>query len=739
MKRTACFLTFSFMMTTLLSASEPNISIISGQGPHPEDATQVTLQVATDNPADCRCSNSPGYPYGAMYTNFTSSDGRSHSLTIDGLYAPENTTYYVRCKDRADGTTSATDLPFPTIFGSGEVTLQTIAGEGPHPSDVTEVELVLHSDQIAELRLSHSPGNPFGSMYLHFDTVDNREHRYRINGIYRGETTQYYIRSKSLATGLITEQDYVLTVVIDRDGTGIIANLETVPNHQSSSVSTTTPIFATYSETIETEETDLQFTLQTGETSVDGTIRVTGDRVYFDPTEPLTPNTSFLAQVTGTVASKTLEETTFQFTTTANNEPNGCNGTYPDNFELVSGFDESTIPLVAKPAKNEPLSDPSYDTCIVRLTDHQNEPPSGFARVEYSRKQAYNADNTLIVISSYDGFWHIYDANTAAFIKTLDGPATDCELKWDPVRPNTLFYTAPFGGLLVYELDVETNTASVVGNFENRLPWPAARRVWTKAEGTFSADGRYWGMQVEGANFEPLGLMVWDKELDEIVGTWDFAQHGIGRPDHTSMSPSGDYLVASWDGNDYGTTAFRRDFSSQVKLHHKSEHSDLALLPNGHDAYVAVDYQHNQGEVFMVEIQTGHKTHLFASYIKGSVTAFHFSGKAYQRPGWVLVSTYGGSPSNDGSQVWAHEKIFALELTANPRILNIAHHHSLPNGYWTEPHATVNRDFTRIAFNSNWEAASETDIDVYQIILPAAAVPALAVENFKDLEEDLNP
>lgn len=736
MKRIACFLTLSCMITTLLSASEPNISVISGQGPHPEDTTQITLQIGTDTPADCRCANSAGYPYGAMYTDFTSSNGRSHSLVIDGLYAPENTTYYVRCKDRASGSASTTDFPFPVIFGSGEVTLRTVAGEGPHPSDVSEVELVVQSDQIAELRLSHSPGNPFGSMYLGFDSDDNLEHRYTISGIYRGETTQYYIRSRSLATGLITEQDYVLTVVIDRDGNTTISNLETIPNHQSSAVSTTTPIFATYNETIETAETDIYFTLQAGATFIDGTVGVSGNSVQFYPTEVLPPSTTFVAQVTGTVATKTLEETIFQFTTAANDPANGCDGTYPDNFELVSGYDQSTIPFVAKPAKNEPITDLSYDTCITRLTDHQNEPPSGFARVEYSRKQAYNADNTLIVISSYDGYWHIYNADTAAFVKTLNGPATDCELKWDPIRPNTLFYTAPFGGLVVYELNIETNTATVVGNFENRLPWAAARRVWTKAEGTYSADGRYWGMQVEGANFEPLGLMVWDKNLDEIVGTWDFAQHGVGRPDHTSMSPSGDYLVASWDGNSYGTTAFSRDFSSQVKLHHKSEHSDLALLPNGNDAYVAVDYQHNSGEVFMVEIQTGLRTHLFASYINGSASAFHFSGKAYHRPGWVLVSSYAGTPSNDGSQVWAHEKIFALELTVNPRILNIAHHHSLPNGYWTEPHATVNRDFTRIAFNSNWEAASETNIDVYQIILPATAVPAIPVQKHRKLEHD---
>jgi hypothetical protein len=74
---------------------------------------------------------------------------------------------------------------------------------------------------------------------------------------------------------------------------------------------------------------------------------------------------------------------------------------------------------------------------------------------------------------------------------------------------------------------------TIVGDFgrDDRaapLPWSTAARVWTKSEGSPSADGRYWGFQVETSNFEPLGLMVWDRHTDAILGTWDFAEHGAG-------------------------------------------------------------------------------------------------------------------------------------------------------------------------------------------------------------------
>jgi hypothetical protein len=48
------------------------------------------------------------------------------------------------------------------------------------------------------------------------------------------------------------------------------------------------------------------------------------------------------------------------------------------------------------------------------------------------------------------------------------------------------------------------------------------------------------------------------------------------------------------------------------------------------------------------------------------------------------------------------------------------------DGYWTEPHASPNRDFTRLMFNSNWGNDSATDVDDYMVELPQNALPAAA-------------
>src|SRR3546814_10440461 len=87
-------------------------------------------------------------------------------------------------------------------------------------------------------------------------------------------------------------------------------------------------------------------------------------------------------------------------------------------------------PSSARPAKGVAFKDPACGTCVVRATNHNTEPPSGFARNDYSRRQAFNVDNSRFLAYAYDGAWHLYDANTLAHIREQDGPGGDAEPQW---------------------------------------------------------------------------------------------------------------------------------------------------------------------------------------------------------------------------------------------------------------------------------------------------------------------
>src|SRR3546814_879673 len=116
--------------------------------------------------------------------------------------------------------------------------------------------------------------------------------------------------------------------------------------------------------------------------------------------------------------------------------------------------------------------------------------------------------------------------------------------------------------------------------------------------------------------------------------------------------------------------------------------------------------------IFLFKQKTAYEMRI--SDWSSDVCSSDLSGKAFSRPGWVLMSTY----ARFGAEKWLHERIMAIELKANPRIINLAHHHSNYNGYWTEPHASVSRDFTHVLFSSNWGTSSDLDVDAFMIRLP---------------------
>lgn len=377
---------------------------------------------------------------------------------------------------------------------------------------------------------------------------------------------------------------------------------------------------------------------------------------------------------------------------------------------------DAVVSLV-KPTRGVAFAEPTYKTCVTRAADHNADGVKGFAISDYSRRQSFNADSSKYLITAQDGSWHVYDATTFARIKQLAGPSGDAEPQWSATDPDKLFYVGTNGqGMKLNELTVSSNTTRVAADFGARLKakWPGAHAAWTKSEGSPSKDDRYWCFMVDNTSWGSVGIFTWDRETDTIVGSMNTNGN---RPDHVSMSPSGNYCVASW-ANATGTISYSRDFSTSRKVHTTSEHSDLAIGANGDDMYVSVDYQSAKGDVFMTNLRTGERTTLMSTYLPGASTALHISGKGYNKPGWVVMSTY----SDAGTAQWFNKKVFALQLKANPTTYELAFHRAVENGYYTEPHATVNRDFTKVLFNSNWGVNSQLDLDAYMVQLPAGAV-----------------
>jgi hypothetical protein len=422
---------------------------------------------------------------------------------------------------------------------------------------------------------------------------------------------------------------------------------------------------------------------------------------------------------------------------TAGHAANVCDSFYSPNFQLAPGQLNPAMAALAKPAKGVAVHEPNFHTCLVRATSHATEPPNTFARNDYSRRQAFNANNSYFIVYS-NGTWHLYNANSLAHVRVLTTMGGDAEPQWHPTDPNILYYLPTNGGTKLLKVDVRNNTASTAVDFVGRLPsWGAnADHIWTRSEGSPSADGRYWGFLVYTANWNMLGYIVWDLQQNQLAGS----RQASGEHDNASISASGRWFITS--GN--GTWAWSRDFTSKKKIDNSGGiHSDLALSPTGQDYYVSVDFESSGGDVYFTNLDTCPsvpasattapvcpRTVLFSMYPTRGWSSMHFSGKAFSKPGWVLISTY-DAETNGSSLPWFTNKVMAVELKASPRIYVLAYTRRVrvtsgdsdgAGNYWAEPHASVNRNFTRIVFNSNWGNSVGPDIDTYMIQLPSWAL-----------------
>lgn len=413
--------------------------------------------------------------------------------------------------------------------------------------------------------------------------------------------------------------------------------------------------------------------------------------------------------------------------------------TVSSNREKVAVPDEPVYPL------RTAIHAPTYNTPIARVTDNVVAWSKGQRRVrsDYSRRQAWNCDNTMFIMTTSDGYWQTYDNKTLKLIATMPAQmGGDAEPVWHPNKPDVLFHVPQNGvGMKLIERNARTGQeikSTDIGPLLTAI-WPEAFNCWSKSEGAPSLDCRYWCWIVQKKGFIPLGAVVYDRVEHKIIGKIDIPENHM--PDHSSMSPSGKYATISWAYQPgWDTRAYTRNMKDvhpasksglpYIIINKASEHSDLGQLENGQDVYVSGDYIGNS-RLFMVNLETGEETNFMSLYGQSTATAFHISCRNYRAPGWCVVSFYNeyldnqdNEQRNKPAMQWFHRKIFAMELKQNGKMIPLAWADSVrrkawgDDAYWTEPQATVNREMTRIMFQSTMNVEDWKATETYMLAMP---------------------
>jgi hypothetical protein len=391
----------------------------------------------------------------------------------------------------------------------------------------------------------------------------------------------------------------------------------------------------------------------------------------------------------------------------------------------IIGFEVFHTPPIAEPTVREPFLDPIFGTCIVRVTDREQDlswdDPSPGLKNEYSRVQAFNADGSLFLLYGIEGSWYLFEADTLRPIRQI---SIGVEPRWDAKDPDLLYF---IDETRLMSYDVSTRKSALLHDFSQDFPNHDLAAVWTRYEGSPSLDSRYWGLMAENEDWLAIAYLIFDLKEGRVV-----ALRELPKPievDSVTISPLGKYFLAFLDDpceqNERGTHAkpcglmvYDPNLEEGRGLLRIIGHSDLALDLYGNEVLVYQDIDTDY--ISMLDLASGVVTPILTIDFTHSPIGFHFSGNGYDLPGWILVSTYNGAQP---SATWMDDQIFALEIKPNGRVVRFAHTHSLvdenqEHDYWAEPHATVSVDFNRILFTSNWGRSGTGEVETYLIELP---------------------
>lgn len=427
-----------------------------------------------------------------------------------------------------------------------------------------------------------------------------------------------------------------------------------------------------------------------------------------------TAESMFVAELSDPPATTTsVSVTTVAPTSTLSTTPASTVPSSP----LVWGLD-TTAPATdwTKPGLGESYVDPAYGTTVTRLTSADG---TRFDRVTYSRRQAENADGSRMMTYHGSATYHVYDRGSGALVAELPiGP--DSEPQWHPTDPDRIRFVAQpnsyLGTLQLFEYDLASGTTRTIADLTDRLQsaLPGALYLGDRAEGSPSADGNRYAWMVWNAQEQLIGIASYDLATDRILGVLPVDRlPDAGMLDAISMSPTGAYVVTQ---HYEGTYVYDADLTDERLIFVGAEHSDIAIGADGGDVYVYIDFtavNGNGGWLMAVDLDTLESTRLIDLY-DGTNTSIHISGKGYDKPGWVVASTYNCKVDSG----WACDKVMAIELAPDARVLNLAHTYNCGDNYWTETHAVVNRDFSRVYFNSD---GGSCGIDAEAMVLDVPA------------------
>jgi len=367
---------------------------------------------------------------------------------------------------------------------------------------------------------------------------------------------------------------------------------------------------------------------------------------------------------------------------------------------------EPTLPTLG--AAGTKITDPTFGTTILRVTDATTEPDTGGHKGvlnSYSTQQAFNSDNSRVLFLVRDGYQRarFYDftpgsctVNTTGYLLS-SAPAglQEYGMQWSATNPNLIYGV---GNYNLYEITVPSGSSTTLKTFTG-----LGHTGGYVTQMNMSDDADVFAMRFEGGTPAGSGYVFWKRSTNTVL----MSAATLANLDEVEVDKSGTYglIVYSGGTSEVWTLATARQVGSDVTGITGFNHRDTGKcgFTNGgilthRPANTSIGYRTCAAPTTITDLLPG-----MTNPWSYATQQDHFSMQA-SNDLWALTSRY----HDGGGTVSAafDNEITQIATDGSGRVRRIAHHRSVFNEYYDSPFAGISRDGKFVNFSSNWGSAS---------------------------------
>jgi hypothetical protein len=341
-----------------------------------------------------------------------------------------------------------------------------------------------------------------------------------------------------------------------------------------------------------------------------------------------------------------------------------------------------------------PATDTKFGSKVVKVSNPNHAIPGlgltwgNVAIHHYSIDQAWNADQTLLALDRGTKPKVFLDGRTYEPLMARPAPG---DVRWHPRRPDDMIFVAQRAiGLW----NVRTNTVTVLKSFADYRD-----ASFGDHKGNPSDDGTMIAVTAIRSDGKRV-VFAYNLETGRKYPDIDVSkEHKVG---HTTISPTGSYIIVYSRPTALHRSRSRRIFTTAGDLrqnwteYERPGHGDFAIDRNGDEVFIGRSKSlPERWQIIARRLVDGQ-----VSILSPPCLASHVSKRNLQDPDWIFA-TFTLKDPRPGFAPYAGE-IAAISMDGKQEVRRLVEHHSVPNGYLTEPHGCPSPDGRRVIFASNW-------------------------------------